>query len=52
MSLETPSKQATGQIFGDDSSKTGHDYFVYGSLHVNQTRVRAVEQKLKDARGD
>ena len=34
MSLETPSKRATSQIFGHDSSKTGHDYFVYGSFHV------------------
>ncbi len=32
--------------------KTDHVYFVYGSLHVNQTRFRAVERKLKDALGD
>ncbi|WP_439614545.1 DUF3800 domain-containing protein [Reyranella sp.] len=44
--------QKRSQIFGDDSSKTGHTYFVYGSLHVPQVRFRAVEQKLKLALGD
>ena len=45
-------KRTRSQIFGDDSSKTGHDYFVYGSLHVAQNRFATVQQKLKDSLGD
>jgi hypothetical protein len=39
-------------IFGDDSSKTGHAYFVYGSLICGESRLPAILKKLQNSLGD
>lgn len=41
-------KGTRARIFGDDSSKTG-TYYVYGTLHVNESQYRAVDAGLRRA---
>jgi hypothetical protein len=38
-------------IFGDDSSQTAHDYFVYGSIYLPESKLSYLQKRLKGALG-